>query len=199
MQDGGVPHSRLETPFTSERFPAVFAIQKEFSNSKHCLCLIPCGECEGADEFAARFRQYPGRLALAAVALGDDGQAIGFVQMTMSGLQSETERLFHKVGAGEAYIESLAVLDGHRGTGLGREMLTWCEKTARARGATVLSLSVVNGNPAARLYERFGFVAAPEDLCDKLGTCCCILAVFGRPYGCFDAAVGGTLMRKPLT
>ena len=79
--------------------------------------------CEGMDEFAERYRQYPGRLALAAVALGDDGRAIGFVQMTMSGLQSLDERLMHKVGAGEAYIESMAVLDGHRGSGLKPETL----------------------------------------------------------------------------
>jgi hypothetical protein len=118
MQDGGVPHPRLETPLTSERFPAVFTIQKQFLNSKHCLCLIPCGIFEGADEFADRFRKYPGRLALAAVAVGDDGQAIGFVQMTMAGLQTSEERQFHQVGAGEVYIESLAVLDGHRGIGL---------------------------------------------------------------------------------
>ena len=77
-------------------------------------------------------------------------------------------------------------------------MLTWCEKTARARGAAVLSLSVINGNPAQRLYERFGFVAAPESLCARLGTCCCVLVVFGRPFGCCDAAVGATFMQKPL-
>jgi len=59
-----VPHPRLETPLTSERFPAVLAIQKEFLNSKRCLCLIPCGIFEGMDEFAERYRQFPGLLSL---------------------------------------------------------------------------------------------------------------------------------------
>ncbi|KAJ1468938.1 acyl-CoA N-acyltransferase [Baffinella frigidus] len=192
------PHPRLETPLTSERFPAVIAIQKQFLNSKRCLCLIPCGMCEGMDEFAERHRQHPERLGMAAVAVGADGQAVGFVQMSMVGMQSFDERLFHKVGPGEAYIESMAVLDGNRGTGLGKEMLSWCEKRAREQGAAVLTLGVINGNPAQRLYERFGFVATPRSPCAQMVSCCCLTVLFGRPYGCCDAAVGVTLMHKPL-
>ena len=116
-QDGSAPASRLETPLTEQRFPGVMAIQKEFLNTKRCLCVIPVSWCEEKDEFAEVFRKFPERLALAAVAVGDNDQAIGFVQMSMQGLQTSDERMLHSVGAGEAYIYTMAVLDGHRGKG----------------------------------------------------------------------------------
>ena len=77
-------------------------------------------------------------------------------------------------------------------------MLTWCEKTARERGATMLTLDVINGNPARNLYDRFGFVPTPRDGCEALVGCLCVTALIGRPYGCCDSAVGSTMMHKPL-
>ena len=63
-----------------------------------------------------------------------------------------------------------------------------------------MSLGVVNGNPARRLYERFGFVAVErgrgcrqcvDDACMN----CMICSFFGMAHG----ECGGVMMEKPLT
>ena len=55
-------------------------------------------------------------------------------------------------------VHDLAVLDGHRGRGLGRGLLEAIEAEARRRGAAKITLEVLEGNgPARAAYERFGF------------------------------------------
>ena len=55
-------------------------------------------------------------------------------------------------------IESLAVLPGHRGRGLGSELLDRLEQALRDQGVTDLALGVLPGNVGAmRLYERRGY------------------------------------------
>lgn len=51
---------------------------------------------------------------------------------------------------------SIAVLPGHRGKGVGTQLLTRILETARTR-YTAVSLSVASENPAIRLYKRLGF------------------------------------------
>ena len=56
-------------------------------------------------------------------------------------------------------VHDLAVLEGHRGRGLGRGLLEAVEAEARRRGAVRITLEVLENNRAARAaYERFGFV-----------------------------------------
>lgn len=55
---------------------------------------------------------------------------------------------------------SVCVLPGYRGGGLGAELLGGAVAEARRRGLAALSLSVEEGNPARRLYERSGFLPA---------------------------------------
>ncbi|RBY79990.1 GNAT family N-acetyltransferase [Blastococcus sp. TF02-09] len=52
---------------------------------------------------------------------------------------------------------SVCVLLGYRGEGLGLELVEAAVREARDRGLPALSLSVEEGNPARRLYERLGF------------------------------------------
>ena len=52
---------------------------------------------------------------------------------------------------------SVCVLPGYRGAGLGAELVGAAVAEARRRGLPALSLSVEEGNPARRLYERLGF------------------------------------------
>jgi len=64
----------------------------------------------------------------------------------------------------------------------------------------VLTLAVLNGNPARRLYERFGFVAeARGDGCSDCIEACVVFCIIGRPYGLCDPHCGAVDMAKPLT
>ena len=65
--------------------------------------------------------------------------------------------------------------------------------------STVLTLSVLNGNPAQRLYERFGFVVMPEDECEQCCAAAITLCAVGRPYGCCHPHCGASDMRKVLS
>ena len=52
---------------------------------------------------------------------------------------------------------SMGVLPEHRAAGVGTALLSALIESARSRGIARLSLSVEDGNPARRLYERAGF------------------------------------------
>eukprot|EP00526_Cylindrotheca_closterium_P022892 CAMPEP_0113649734 /NCGR_PEP_ID=MMETSP0017_2-20120614/26441_1 /TAXON_ID=2856 /ORGANISM="Cylindrotheca closterium" /LENGTH=176 /DNA_ID=CAMNT_0000562155 /DNA_START=24 /DNA_END=551 /DNA_ORIENTATION=+ /assembly_acc=CAM_ASM_000147 len=66
------------------------------------------------------------------------------------------ESLIHKPKEGEFYIDSLAVTKEARGKGVGTKLLKWAEELALQKGDTRLELGVMKGNPAERLYMRFG-------------------------------------------
>jgi len=57
---------------------------------------------------------------------------------------------------------SIWVSADHRGQGIGGQLLRRISEIARSRGMTAISLSVEDGNPAARLYARHGFRPAPN-------------------------------------
>ncbi|MEN9621070.1 MAG: ribosomal protein S18-alanine N-acetyltransferase [Actinomycetota bacterium] len=62
--------------------------------------------------------------------------------------------------AGQADVQTIAVAAGHRGHGLGAELLRTLLDEAVARGADDVLLEVRADNPAAqRLYDRHGFEA----------------------------------------
>jgi GNAT superfamily N-acetyltransferase len=52
---------------------------------------------------------------------------------------------------------SVGVSPAHRGRGVGTALLEALVEQAEREGVPALSLSVEEGNPAARLYERLGF------------------------------------------
>jgi len=55
-------------------------------------------------------------------------------------------------------IHDIAVLPGHRGSGVGQALLAAAEQHARARGCCKLTLEVLTGNARAlSSYLRFGF------------------------------------------
>ncbi len=55
-------------------------------------------------------------------------------------------------------VHDIAVLEGHRGRGVGRSLLMAAEEHARSRGCCKLTLEVLSGNaPAVATYARFGF------------------------------------------
>jgi ribosomal protein S18 acetylase RimI-like enzyme len=81
-----------------------------------------------------------------------DGQAVGCLHMlTMTDF----------FGRAHAHISVIATSDAAQGTGVGRALMGKAEEWSRARGMSLLTLNVFNGNARARrLYERAGF--APE-------------------------------------
>lgn len=96
-------------------------------------------------------------------------------------------------------MEFLSVTAQARGQGVGTKLLQWGEERAREHNATELTLSVLNGNPAKRLYERFGFVAQPMTWWQRCMDCVCVTVLMGRPYGCCHRDWGSTFMVKDLT
>ena len=61
-------------------------------------------------------------------------------------------------GTGQADIQTIAVVEGARGQGLGRTLMNALLSEARSRGADEVFLEVRADNPAAHhLYESLGF------------------------------------------
>jgi len=64
---------------------------------------------------------------------------------------------------GEAEFRMLAVAPAARGLGVGGALARWCVDRAREQGCTAVALcSLTTMSTAHRLYERMGFVRAPE-------------------------------------
>jgi hypothetical protein len=103
-----------------------------------------------ADPHLAAYYRTPPEFGVVSTA---DGESTGVVWVTR----------FPAEAPGYGFVRadvpelSVCVLPGYRGTGLGAGLVGAAVAEARRRGLPALSLSVEDGKPARRLYERLGF------------------------------------------
>jgi GNAT superfamily N-acetyltransferase len=92
------------------------------------------------------------------VAATPDGKLLGTVTFTLPGAPwAEVSR------PSEAEFRMLAVAPEHRGKGVGSALAQWCVDRAREQGCTAVALSsLTTMDTAHRMYERMGFVRAPD-------------------------------------
>jgi GNAT superfamily N-acetyltransferase len=119
----------------------------------------PGGERPPLDEVlahpeAAIYHAGWGRAGDAAVVAEEDGQLVG----------AAWYRLFTEEEHGHGFVDeatpelALAVVDGHRGRGIGRQLMEAIHESARRNGIPRTALSVEPDNHAKRLYESLGYV-----------------------------------------
>jgi ribosomal protein S18 acetylase RimI-like enzyme len=158
-----------------------------------CLCFSLAEHTSGRGLIKFMEKQ-PERLPFWGVAEDSDGKVLGYIAMTfhpmhvMDGL--------HTTKPGEAYIDQVMVSSDARGRGIGTKLLQWGEALARDRKCTVLALEVLNGNPAKKLYERFGFEVQPAGPCVRFISSIFVCIFASLHYGC--SHWGLVLMTKCL-
>jgi len=123
-----------------------------------------------ADDELGATREQPGEpladgYRRAFVAISDDprtrlvvaeehGEVVGTLQLSF---------LSHLVrrGGDRAQIEAVRIAAGHRGSGLGRELISWAVEQARLRGCVLVQLTTdASRTDARRFYESLGFAAS---------------------------------------
>ncbi|SEF37069.1 Ribosomal protein S18 acetylase RimI [Amycolatopsis pretoriensis] len=88
------------------------------------------------------------------VVVTSDDEPVGTLQLTIiPGLARR--------GALRGQVEAVRIHAGHRGSGLGADLMRWAIDESRRRGCALVQLtSDVSRADAHRFYERLGFVAS---------------------------------------
>jgi ribosomal protein S18 acetylase RimI-like enzyme len=108
--------------------------------------------------FVSRYVKGWGRPGDTAVIALDNGFPVG----------AAWYRLFSAAEPGYGFVDeatpelAIAVVPSKRGHGVGEQLLAALIERARDAGYEALSLNVEPGNPARKLYERFGFEVVAE-------------------------------------
>jgi ribosomal protein S18 acetylase RimI-like enzyme len=192
VRNGKHDDSVIIETIAEKHFERAREIENEFFGSGKGCCygMCPFSWCPMTkEEFESIYRKDPDRCSTYGLAIRQADQlVIGVITLRQGGQTSRfDENLFHKPKNDELYVDHIAVTTDARGMGVGTKLLEWAEEKARERKATRISLGVVHGNPAKRLYDRFGYVDVSTSTC--LPGC-----ILGRPHGQF----GAVMMEKEL-
>jgi len=115
-------------------------------------------EVEDTPQFRHYYDGWPSDEDFGLVVEGAEGAAVAVVWL----------RYFTAQDPGYGFVAdtipelSIWVSAEHRGQGIGGRLLHRVTEVAQSRGVTAISLSVEDGNPAARLYARHGFHPTPS-------------------------------------
>ena len=135
-----------ETPFIEEMLWAALAWRPGVE--------LPQRELVLAHPQVVVFHAGWGRAGDVGLVAEEDAKPIGLVWY----------RFFTDEEHGEGFVDeetpelAIAVRDGHRGRGVGAQLMEAIHERARADGVAQISLSVNLDNPARRIYERLGYV-----------------------------------------
>ena len=84
------------------------------------------------------YTKHPEKMAVGALAIGNDGTPLGWLQMCVFPMKERNG--IYELKPGEAYIEQVSVAAAARGRGIGTALLRWAEAQAgRAGGGGRLS------------------------------------------------------------
>jgi GNAT superfamily N-acetyltransferase len=119
------------------------------------------GYLEGTDDYADELRDAARRAELATLLVAVDeesGALLGTATFFLAGTPyAEVSR------PGEAEFRMLAVAKEARGRGVAAALVQSCIERAQAAGSSALALcSLREMTPAHRIYQRMGFVRAPD-------------------------------------
>lgn len=119
------------------------------------------GYLEGTDDYSDELGDAARRAELATLLVAVDdttGRLLGTATFCLAGTP------YAEVSAsGEAEFRMLAVPNEARGQGVGAALVQACIERARAAGSSAMALCSLEAmTPAHRIYERMGFVRAPE-------------------------------------
>ncbi len=99
---------------------------------------------------------------------GRPGDVVVVAEADLSPVAYAFARLFTPTDHGHGFVDDatpemgVAVEPGHRGQGLGTQVLTRLHEELRRAGFPAVSLSVELSNPARRLYDRLGYIQIAE-------------------------------------
>lgn len=120
------------------------------------------GTPAGRDDFPRCLAAHAAGERMIFLAVDDDGQALGYVQLNFTPVYHPFKRL------GIAEVQDLNVIPAARNQGIGAALVDLCERTVRERGGSDIGISVglvPSFGAAQRLYTARGYRPDGAGLC----------------------------------